>query len=55
MVTWTEDKIVWDSQALISDGYIKSEEEWYEFSDMMTETAMQYFTDKAHRELGEEN
>ena len=54
MNNWNDDKIEWDSKALISDGYIKSEEEWIEFSDMMTETAMEYFTDKAHRELWEE-
>jgi hypothetical protein len=54
MNNWNQDKIEWESQALISDGYINSEEEWIEFSDVMTETAMQYFTDKAHRELGEE-
>ena len=49
MNNWNDDKIEWDSKALISDGYINSEEEWIEFSNVMTETAMQYFQDKEEK------
>jgi hypothetical protein len=52
--TWARDVIKWRAEDLISMGYINSETEWFEFSDVLSETAMQFFMDKVTPE-DEEN
>ena len=38
--------LIWEMQDLLADNFIQTYEEWEDFTDLMCETAMNFFQDK---------
>lgn len=54
MLNWTEDYLTWKAQDL-RDDYIKTEQEWNEFAELLNSTAQRFLEDLETSRLNAED